>query len=117
MSGLSKLTLDGIRSSGLGGGNGFTNADREFLQSAISGTIADTPDNLRRVANLQEKVATISHTKGKQVLQRWQTNPALSGFARDMSIDDLPQDEPKAQEANGRTSAMSLGGWSATRVK
>jgi hypothetical protein len=117
MASLSKITLNGIKTSGLGGGAGFTDKDKIFLESATSGTIADTPENLRRVANLTEKAARANHQKGAQVLGRWQKNPALAGFAQDISIDDLPKEQPTAQEPNGRTSAMSMGGWSATRVK
>jgi hypothetical protein len=91
MSGLSKLTLGGIKSSGLGGGNGFTDKDREFLNSAIGGQISDTPENLRRVADLSERVALATHAKGSQVLSRWQQNPALKNVAQDMTIDPLPQ--------------------------
>jgi hypothetical protein len=91
MSGLSKLTLGGIKSSGLGGGNGFTDKDREFLNSAIGGQISDTPENLRRVADLSERVALANHAKGTQVLSRWQQNPSLKNVAQDISIDALPK--------------------------
>ena len=91
MSGLSKLTLGGIKSSGLGGGNGFTDKDREFLNSAIGGQITDTPENLRRVADLSERVAMATHAKGSQVLSRWSQNPALKNVSQDMTIDPLPQ--------------------------
>ena len=94
MAGLSKITLNGIKTSGLGGGVGFTDKDKIFLESATSGTIADTPENLRRVANLTEKIARANHQKGTQVLGRWQKNPALAGFAQDISIDDLPKEQP-----------------------
>ena len=93
MAGLSKMTLSGIKTSGLGGGAGFTDKDKIFLESAISGTIADTPENLRRVADLSEKIARANHQKGNQVLGRWQKNPALAGFAQDISIDAIPQEQ------------------------
>jgi hypothetical protein len=90
MSGLSKLTLNSIKASGLGGGQGFTNTDREFLNAAVSGSIADTPQNLRRVADLSERAAISTHAKGKKVLFRWQADPALSAVAQDYTIDELP---------------------------
>jgi hypothetical protein len=103
MSGLSKLTLGGIKSSGLGGGNGFTDKDREFLNSAIGGQISDTPENLRRVADLSERVAMATHAKGQKVLGRWNQNPALKNVAQDMTIDPLPvqqgMPDPSAFEA------------------
>lgn len=90
MSGLGKLTLSGIKTSGLGGGNGFTDKDREFLNSAISGTISDTPENLRRVADLSERVAIATHAKGAKVLDRWKANPSLGAVAQDSQIDPIP---------------------------
>ncbi len=90
MAGLGKLTLSGIKTSGLGGGNGFTDKDRTFLQSAISGEIDSTPENLRRVADLSERVATATHAKGQKVLQRWGSNPSLGAVAQDSVIDPLP---------------------------
>lgn len=90
MAGLGKLTLAGIKTSGLGAGNGFTNADREFLSSAISGQISGTKENLKRVADLSERVAIATHQKGQKVLERWSQNPALKGVAQDTSIDPLP---------------------------
>lgn len=90
MSGLGKLTLSGIKTSGLGGGNGFTDKDREFLNAAMSGNIADTPENLRRVADLSERVATATHQKGSAVLDRWKKSPSLSAVAQDSQIDPLP---------------------------
>ena len=94
MSGLSKLTLSGIKTSGLGGGNGFTDKDREFLNTAIGGQIADTPENLRRVADLSERAATAIHGKGSKVLERWKNNPALAPVAQDSNIDPLPSAAP-----------------------
>jgi hypothetical protein len=90
MAGLGKLTLAGIKTSGLGGGNGFTDKDREFLSAAISGQITGTKENLRRVADLSERVAMATHQKGQKVLERWNQNPALKGVAQDSTIDPLP---------------------------
>jgi len=89
--GLGKLTLAGIKTSGLGAGNGFTDKDRAFLQEAISGTIDSTPANLRRVADLSERVAKANHEKGSKVLERWKNDPALKAVAQDSTIDALPQ--------------------------
>jgi hypothetical protein len=91
MSGLGRLTLGGVKTSGLGAGNGFTDKDRAFLESAISGQITDTPENIIRVANLAEKVAAANHAKGQKVLQRWQGDQALRNVAQDVSIDEMPQ--------------------------
>lgn len=92
IAGLGKLTMAGIKTSGLGAGQGFTNTDREFLSSAISGTIDSTPENLRRVADLSERVARANYQKGTVVLNRWKTDPALKGVAQDTVLDQIPDD-------------------------
>ena len=102
VSGLSTLTLGSIKTSGLGGGNGFTNADREFLNSAISGNIADTPDNLRRVADLSERAAVATHAKGAKVLERWKSNPSLGAVAQDSQLDPIAASTPSATKPQGR---------------
>jgi hypothetical protein len=57
ISGLAEVTLDNIKTSGLGSGQGFTDKDREFLQEAKSGLITWNKDNIMRVYNLQERAA------------------------------------------------------------
>lgn len=100
MAGLGKVTLSSIKTSGLGGGNGFTDKDRAFLESAASGTIADTPANLLRVADLSERIATAAHQKGTSVIKRWQGDKALRAVAQDTQIDPIPaQDSAPAQPA------------------
>lgn len=97
MAGLGKITLSGIKTSGLGGGNGFTDKDRAFLESAISGQIDSTPANLRRVADLSERVATASHTKGSAVIKRMQQDPALKNVIQDTALDPIaPENDLKS---------------------
>jgi hypothetical protein len=57
MSGLANVTLDSIKNSGLGSGQGFTDKDREFLQDAKSGRITWNKDSILRVYDLQERAA------------------------------------------------------------
>jgi len=90
MSGVSKLTLQGVRTSGLGAGNGFTDKDLAFLQSAISGSISDTPANLNRVADIAERVARVNHAKGSAILKRWSNEPSLKNITQDTTLDNLP---------------------------
>ena len=52
-----QATLDSIRSSGLGAGQGFSNKDREFLENARLGNITYSPEALRRQLDIEEKVA------------------------------------------------------------
>lgn len=90
ISGLGKLTLAGVKTSGLGASNGFTDKDRVFLEGAISGTIDSTPGNLRRVADLSERIARANHSKGTAVLNRWKNDPALKAVAQDSIVDAIP---------------------------
>jgi len=68
---LASQTLDSIKTSGLGAGNGFTNADRDFLEKAKSGNIDMTAQTLRRTAELQLSVAQATankwNTRAKQI--------------------------------------------------
>ena len=121
MSGLSKLTLGGIKTSGLGGGQGFTDKDREFLNAAMSGTITDTPDNLRRVANLAERQAIATHGKGQAVIKRWQADPALRAVAQDTTLDPIapnaasaPRQQSPGQAFDSKPPAQQFKGKFAT---
>jgi len=61
--GLASQTLDAIKTSGLGAGAGFTNADRDFLEKARSGNIDMTPETLRRTAELARRSAEATAEK------------------------------------------------------
>jgi hypothetical protein len=68
---LASQTLDSIKTSGLGAGAGFTNADRDFLEKAKSGNIDMTPETLRRTAELARRSAEATaekwNTRAKQI--------------------------------------------------
>lgn len=68
---LAAQTLDAIKTSGLGAGAGFTNADRDFLEKARSGNIEMQPETLRRTAELARKSAEATankwNTRAKQI--------------------------------------------------
>lgn len=61
---LAASTLESIRSSGLGGGSGFSNADRDFLEKVTGGKISLEANTLRRLAELNERAARVT-------VQRW----------------------------------------------
>lgn len=105
IAGLNKMTLGAIKTSGLGAGNGFTNADRDFLAASASGKIEATPANLLRAADLSEKAARASHSKGVKVLGRWSGDRALSAVAQDTAIDPLPEQPQSLPPKNNQ-------GWS-----
>jgi hypothetical protein len=52
-----KATLDNVKNSGLGAGQGFTDKDREFLEKAVLGNIEFSIDSLKRQIEIEEKVA------------------------------------------------------------
>lgn len=54
---LAASTLDQIKSSGLGAGSGFSNADRDFLEKVVGGKITLERKTLQRLADLNERAA------------------------------------------------------------
>lgn len=54
---LAETTLGAIKSSNLGAGQGFTNADREFLEKAKAGQITFEAESLKRLAKLSRQAA------------------------------------------------------------
>lgn len=61
---LAASTLEGIKSSGLGAGSGFSNADRDFLEKVVGGSIKLERKTLSRLADLNERAALKS-------MERW----------------------------------------------
>jgi hypothetical protein len=74
ISGLATVTLDSIKTSGLGAGQGFTDKDREFLQDAKSGRITWNKESIKRVYDLQEQVAIASAKKWNQRIKQLPTS-------------------------------------------
>jgi hypothetical protein len=58
-----QATLDSIKSSGLGSGQGFSNKDREFLEAAKLGNITYDRETLNRQLLIEEKVARAAANK------------------------------------------------------
>lgn len=103
---LGKATLNAIKTSGLGSGQGFTDKDREFLQRAMSGDIQMTRDALDRLAKLQIKAARAAHAKAMKVHKKLKANPELAG----MLANELPPlpDELDLQSPQGTTSPADV---------
>jgi hypothetical protein len=59
-----KATLNAVKASGLGSGQGFTDKDLEFLKGASGGSIALEKPTLLRLADLQERAQRLS-------IKRW----------------------------------------------
>lgn len=61
---MARSTLDSIKSSGLAGSQGLTEGERKFLERAVAGQITLEPSTIRRLADLNERVA-------RSTLKRW----------------------------------------------
>jgi hypothetical protein len=69
-----RATLDNIRSSGLGAGQGFTDRDREFLEKAVQGNIEFSLESLKRQIEIEEKVQ-------RAIVKKW--NKRMSQLPQD----------------------------------
>lgn len=63
ISGMSKATINAIKASGLGAGQGFTDKDLKFLQSVAGGNVTLEKAQIIRLAELQHKAAEASARK------------------------------------------------------
>lgn len=72
---LASQTLDAIKSSGLGSGQGFTDKDRQFLERARSGNIEMSGQTLARLADLNERSARVSISRGNSVIKKLRSTP------------------------------------------
>lgn len=61
-----QATLDSVKESGLGAGNGFTDKDKEFLEKAKLGNIIYSKDALKQQLDIEERVA-------RGLAQKWNT--------------------------------------------
>jgi hypothetical protein len=80
MSDLASSTLDAIQTSGLGTGQGFTNKDKDYLEMAKAGKIANTKENLVRLANLRKSTATAAVAAANDVMGKVSTMPEYAGL-------------------------------------
>lgn len=69
-SNLADTTLQNIKTSGLGAGQGFTDKDRQFLERAKAGQITMTAESLRYLAELNEKSALSSMENYNKLVNR-----------------------------------------------
>ena len=80
--GAAGITLDSIKGSGLGSGQGFTNKDLDFLNDAKSFKVTWNKENIARVLDLQERAAIEGAKKwnGRQgQIQKSATGPINVG--------------------------------------
>jgi hypothetical protein len=91
---MAKTTLQNIKSSGLGAGQGFSNADREFLQKASAGQITLNAATIQRIADLNERAGIKSIEKYNDTVRN--LPPENRGYYNLQEI-DVSQYRPKAK--------------------
>lgn len=79
---LASQALAAIKSSGLGAGSGFSNADRDFLERASAGKIDMTPGSIARIADLNEKAGMRAIERANSTIKRLQGSPNLGPDVR-----------------------------------
>ena len=108
---LASQTLDAIKTSGLGSGQGFTDKDRAFLERAKSGSIEMNAESLRRIADLNERQARSTIQRGNAIITKLRGSTQAGAMGQQLDI----VQEPEA--FTGKESTISGGGWSATLKK
>jgi len=129
ISSLANSTLGAIKSSNLGAGQGFTNADRDFLEKAASGQITYDSTSLRRLAELGRKVGVASIESWNSRVGQMpksalegagiSTNPLPIPTRRPLSVMNIPQgaiDMLKAGQGTREQFDAQFGPGSADRV-
>ena len=89
-SNLAKTTLSLVKTSGLGAGAGFTEKDLLFLQRASSGDIEMSNENLRYLADLNDKAARANIVRSNAVRSRYRELPNFRGMPGMLPNIDLP---------------------------
>lgn len=84
---LAGSTLEAIKSSGLGAGSGFSNADRDFLEKVTGGSIAMDAKTLRRIAELNDRSA-------RATIKRWNDTAARLDQAQLKTLGMTPIEMP-----------------------
>lgn len=100
---LAAQALDAIKTSGLGGGNGFSNADRDFLERARAGKIDMTSEALSRIADLNERAATLSIKRGNSVIGKLRSSPKSGEMGQ--NLDPIPEPAPVKEMPKGQAFA------------
>ena len=129
LSSLADTTMGAIKSSNLGAGQGFTNADRDFLEKAKAGQITYDAKSLARLADLSRKAAEKSaETWNKRVNQipksalegtGISTEPVVVPSRKTASVMKIPSDAINALKSGAGTPEQFdaiFGAGSASRV-
>jgi len=98
-----QATLDSIRSSGLGAGQGFSNKDREFLENARLGNITYSPEALRRQLDIEENVAKATVSSWNNRLKNIPAEARSSLGLGEVTIPTTPTAAPRIPRYNPLT--------------
>lgn len=101
---LASQTLDAIKTSGLGAGQGFTDKDRQFLERAKSGNIEMTPQALGTLADLNERAAVASIRRANSVIGKLRQSPQAGAMGQ--ALDPIPEPEAPAKPAASKAFAQ-----------
>jgi len=93
ISSLANSTLGAIKSSNLGAGQGFTNADRDFLEKASAGQLTYDSASLRKLAELGRKAGVASIESWNSRVQQIPKS-ALEGLGISASPLPVPSRRP-----------------------
>jgi len=104
---LASETLNSVKTSGLGAGNGFTDKDLLFLERAKSGNIEMTPPNLIKVAEYSRKAQEATVDKWNKRVKNIPRS-AIEGTGLSVEPIELPS-KFEARKAKASTSKAPSG--------
>jgi hypothetical protein len=100
---LASQTLDAIKTSGLGSGQGFTDKDRAFLERAKSGNIEMTPQALGTLADLNERAAAASIARANAVIRKLRSSPQAGAMGQGLDLIPEPTVPPIVRRQPGQS--------------
>ena len=104
---LASQTLDATKTSGLGGGAGFTNTDRDFLERAKAGRLDMNSATIGRLADLNEKAAVASINRANGVIRKLRSTPQSGQTGAFLDEINLPSAAPASQKSVVRTGTLN----------
>lgn len=110
---LASSTLEAIKSSGLGGGTGFSNADRDFLEKVTGGKVTLEKSTLERLSELNDRAARLTINQWNQRYKRIKgASPTQAQAADTLGLGEVSQ--PSGQVSRGKLTQNPDGSYSYT---
>lgn len=98
---LASQTLDAIKSSGLGSGQGFTDKDRAFLERAKSGNIEMNSTTLYTLADMNERAARATIQRGNVVIDKLRKSPQAGSMGQKLELVQEPKPPSVVRQSTG----------------